>query len=74
VSFLGRHAGFQVLLLFHFQMQANLFREIVHRLPPAKQRTEFGKLAVPAHPKLSVLSYQLSAITRQFSVLPLRSQ
>src|SRR5436309_13626686 len=49
VSFLGRHPGFQVLLLFHAQMSANLFFEIGHRLRPAKQSAEFGKLCPPAH-------------------------
>src|SRR5579863_10422446 len=44
VSFVGRHAGFQVLLLLHFEMSANLFLEIVRGLRPAKQRTEFGNL------------------------------
>src|SRR5208337_3363872 len=62
VSFLGRHAGLEVLLLFHFEMRANLFSEIVQRLPPAKQRTEFGKSAPPTHSKFSVLSYQFSVL------------
>ena len=76
VSFLGRHAGFQVLLLFHFEMRANLFREIVHRLPPAKQRTEFGKLRrqliLISQP--SALSPQLAVLSSSPDACPLRAE
>jgi len=37
------------LLLFHFEVRTNLFREIVHRLPPPEQSAEFGKLTPQIH-------------------------
>ncbi len=65
VCFIGRHASFQVVLLFHGKMGANLFREIVRRLPPAKQCTEFGEFASQSHTELSAISGQPSATARR---------
>src|SRR5580698_3875159 len=45
VSFLGRHAGFPILLLLHLEMGANLFLEVVNGVATEK----FREHSPPAH-------------------------
>src|SRR5580692_5672507 len=37
---LPRHAGFEILLLLHFEVRANLLVQVAGRLVPAKQRSD----------------------------------
>jgi hypothetical protein len=49
VSFVGGHTGFQVFLLVHPDVGADLATKIKGAMPPVENAANFGSLPLPVH-------------------------